>query len=314
MDLEHQSESTLHLTFSIPLTGETGEVFTVVSMGTGKEDTAIFLDRASRSTRGKRGLPFWLHDVLGIVFRSGNGPFKFHMQKWVRKVVNMMKSEKLYASQGGPIILSQIENEYQRIESAFNGKGSRYVQWAAGLADDSLQRLSMEWKLSLVKMDAIHTFTREGELDKLLKCIESGVSVHLQENKCEITRSRLRFYSFESDSLVEKKPNPVIESTSVAEAHVKDVALPVGDVSNKELKTRIKKYFEGDEEALLSVLKAILQRKLAGKHEETDDELMDELEVQPRDDVDDEEFESDFDNLYSTDEEILAILAMFLMK
>ncbi|TYG57019.1 hypothetical protein ES288_D08G110100v1 [Gossypium darwinii] len=134
------------------------------------------------------------------------------------------------------------------------------------------------------------------------------------ENKCEITRSRLRFYSFESDSLVEKKPNPVIESTSVAEAHVKDVALPVGDVSNKELKTRIKKYFEGDEEALLSVLKAILQRKLAGKHEETDDELMDELEVQPRDDVDDEEFESDFDNLYSTDEEILAILAMFLMK
>ncbi|KAG4140914.1 hypothetical protein ERO13_D06G046900v2 [Gossypium hirsutum] len=80
------------------------------------------------------GLPFWLHDVPGIVFRSDNGPFKFHMQKWVRKVVNMMKSEKLYASQEGPIILSQIENEYQRIESAFNGKGSRYVQWAAGLA------------------------------------------------------------------------------------------------------------------------------------------------------------------------------------
>ncbi|TYJ22034.1 hypothetical protein E1A91_A08G101900v1 [Gossypium mustelinum] len=78
-----------------------------------------------------------------------------------------------------------------------------------------------------------------------------------------------------------------------------------------ELKTRFKKYFEGDEEALLSVLEAILRRKLAGKHEETDDELMDELEVQPRDDVDDEEFESDFDNLYSTDEEILA---MFLMK
>ncbi|TYH49941.1 hypothetical protein E1A91_D10G161600v1 [Gossypium mustelinum] len=78
-----------------------------------------------------------------------------------------------------------------------------------------------------------------------------------------------------------------------------------------ELKTQIKKYFEGDEEALPSVLEAILWRKLAGKHEETDDELMDELEVQPRDDVDDEEFESDFDNLYSTDEEILA---MFLMK
>ncbi|XVE95524.1 hypothetical protein REPUB_Repub02eG0104900 [Reevesia pubescens] len=80
------------------------------------------------------GLPFWLHDVPGIVFRSDNGPFKYYMKKWMTKVVNMMKSEKLYASQGGPIIISQIENEYQRIESAFQEKGPRYVHWAAGLA------------------------------------------------------------------------------------------------------------------------------------------------------------------------------------
>ncbi|MFQ6666230.1 hypothetical protein Gotur_032665 [Gossypium turneri] len=195
-------------------------------------------------------------------------------------------------------------------------------------------------------MDAIHTFAREGELDNLLKCIESGVSVHLQDsegrtpmhwavdrghlkifeallsrnvdaNAKVIIVSLLRFYWFyssESDFPVKKKPDAIIESASVAEAHVKDVALPVEDVSNKELKTRIKKYFEGDEEALPSVLEAILRRKLTGKHEETDDELMDELEVQPRDNVDDKEFESDFDNLYLTDEEILAILAMFLMK
>ncbi|TYG83118.1 hypothetical protein ES288_D01G143400v1 [Gossypium darwinii] len=44
------------------------------------------------------------------------------------------------------------------------------------------------------------------------------------------TRSRLRFNSFGPDSPVEKKPDPIIESTSVA---VKDVALPVKDVSNK---------------------------------------------------------------------------------
>ncbi|MBA0705962.1 hypothetical protein Golax_018110, partial [Gossypium laxum] len=44
------------------------------------------------------------------------------------------------------------------------------------------------------------------------------------------TRSRLRFYSFGPDSPVQKKPDPIIESTSVA---VKDVALPVKDVSNK---------------------------------------------------------------------------------
>ncbi|KAL4297467.1 hypothetical protein GQ457_12G006740 [Hibiscus cannabinus] len=34
-----------------------------------------------------------------------------------------------------------------------------------------------------LKMDAIHTFAREGELDNLLKCIESGVSVHLQDSE-----------------------------------------------------------------------------------------------------------------------------------
>ncbi|PPD85128.1 hypothetical protein GOBAR_DD17925 [Gossypium barbadense] len=73
--------------------------------------------------------------------------------------------------------------------------------------------------------------------------------------------------------------------------------------STNQLKTRIKKYFEGYEEALPSVLEAILRRKLAGKHKETDDELMDELEVQPRVDVDDEKFESNFTNLYSTGDE-----------
>ncbi|XP_022717141.1 uncharacterized protein LOC111275847 [Durio zibethinus] len=117
-------------------------------------------------------------------------------------------------------------------------------------------------------------------------------------------RSRLRFYSSESDSPDEKKTDPVVASASLAQAHVKDVALNVEDVNNKELKTRIEKYFEGDEEALPSILEAILQRKLVGKHEETDDELMEEMEMQPLDDVGDKEFESDFEELYSTDEEI----------
>ncbi|KAK3230599.1 hypothetical protein Dsin_002480 [Dipteronia sinensis] len=80
------------------------------------------------------GLPFWLHDVPGIVFRSDNEPFKYHMQKFVSMIVNMMKSENLYASQGGPIILSQIENEYQTVEAAFHERGPPYVLWAAKMA------------------------------------------------------------------------------------------------------------------------------------------------------------------------------------
>ncbi|KAJ6405348.1 hypothetical protein OIU84_013330 [Salix udensis] len=66
------------------------------------------------------GLPFWLHDVPGIVFRSDNEPFKYHMERYAKMIVKMLKAEKLYASQGGPIILSQIENEYKNI-NACNG-------------------------------------------------------------------------------------------------------------------------------------------------------------------------------------------------
>ncbi|XP_027190385.1 beta-galactosidase 6 isoform X2 [Cicer arietinum] len=80
------------------------------------------------------GFPFWLHDVPGIVYRTDNKPFKFYMQNFTTKIVNMMKEEGLYASQGGPIILSQIENEYQNIEKAFGVAGSQYVEWAAKMA------------------------------------------------------------------------------------------------------------------------------------------------------------------------------------
>ncbi|KAH7851872.1 hypothetical protein Vadar_017638 [Vaccinium darrowii] len=80
------------------------------------------------------GLPFWLHDIPGIVFRSDNEPFKFYMKNFTTLIVNMMKSERLYASQGGPIILSQIENEYQNVERAFHERGPPYVRWAAKMA------------------------------------------------------------------------------------------------------------------------------------------------------------------------------------
>ncbi|PRQ49521.1 putative beta-galactosidase [Rosa chinensis] len=92
------------------------------------------------------GFPFWLHDVPGIVYRTDNEPFKactlpitnyiFYMQNFTTKIVNLMKSEGLYASQGGPIILSQIENEYQNVEAAFHEKGPAYVRWAAKMAVD----------------------------------------------------------------------------------------------------------------------------------------------------------------------------------
>ncbi|XP_072999265.1 beta-galactosidase 7-like isoform X1 [Typha latifolia] len=78
--------------------------------------------------------PFWLRDIPGITFRCDNEPFKSHMQTFVAMIVDMMKSERLYYPQGGPIIISQIENEYQMVERAFHQRGPPYVHWAASMA------------------------------------------------------------------------------------------------------------------------------------------------------------------------------------
>ncbi|XP_057481284.1 uncharacterized protein LOC130768278 [Actinidia eriantha] len=129
----------------------------------------------------------------------------------------------------------------------------------------------------------------------------------LSTSVCSCNKLR-RLFSSESDSPNgNPNPNPNPDETSLAPQPQKtrDVTADVEDVSNKELKLRIEKYFKGDdEEALPSILEAILARKLAGKHEEMDDELVDELQMKPLNDVKDTEFESDFEDLYETDEEI----------
>ncbi|KAE8667531.1 Beta-galactosidase 4 [Hibiscus syriacus] len=50
------------------------------------------------------------------------------------KIVDMMKQEKLYASQGGPIILSQIENGNGNIDSTYGAGAKPYIKWAADMA------------------------------------------------------------------------------------------------------------------------------------------------------------------------------------
>ncbi|PSR99642.1 Beta-galactosidase [Actinidia chinensis var. chinensis] len=80
------------------------------------------------------GFPVWLNYVPGISFRTDNEPFKAAMQGFTQKIVQMMKSEKLFESQGGPIILSQIENEYGAQRRALGSAGEAYINWAAKMA------------------------------------------------------------------------------------------------------------------------------------------------------------------------------------
>lgn len=80
------------------------------------------------------GFPVWLRDIPGIEFRTDNTPFKEEMQRFVKKIVDLMREELLFSWQGGPIIMLQIENEYGNIESSYGQKGKDYVKWAAKMA------------------------------------------------------------------------------------------------------------------------------------------------------------------------------------
>ncbi|KAG8044138.1 hypothetical protein GUJ93_ZPchr0044g38095 [Zizania palustris] len=80
------------------------------------------------------GVPVWLHYVPGTVFRTNNEPFKSHMKRFTTYIVDMMKKEQLFASQGGPIILAQIENEYGDIEQPYGADAKPYAMWAASMA------------------------------------------------------------------------------------------------------------------------------------------------------------------------------------
>ncbi|XP_027909643.1 beta-galactosidase 8-like [Vigna unguiculata] len=80
------------------------------------------------------GFPLWLHFIPGIQFRTDNKPFKDEMKRFTAMIVDMMKKENLYASQGRPIILSQIENEYGNIDAAYGPAAKSYIKWAASMA------------------------------------------------------------------------------------------------------------------------------------------------------------------------------------
>ncbi|XP_014757381.1 beta-galactosidase 12 isoform X2 [Brachypodium distachyon] len=56
------------------------------------------------------------------------------MEKFVRFIVQKLKDADMFASQGGPIILAQIENEYGNIKKDHITDGDKYLEWAAEMA------------------------------------------------------------------------------------------------------------------------------------------------------------------------------------
>ncbi|XP_023529881.1 beta-galactosidase 15-like isoform X2 [Cucurbita pepo subsp. pepo] len=81
------------------------------------------------------GFPVWLHNLPGIELRTLNSVFMNEMQNFTTLIVDMVKKENLFASQGGPVILAQIENEYGNVMTPYGEAGKAYVNWCASMAD-----------------------------------------------------------------------------------------------------------------------------------------------------------------------------------
>ncbi|XP_010518958.1 PREDICTED: beta-galactosidase 15-like [Tarenaya hassleriana] len=81
------------------------------------------------------GFPVWLHNMPGVEFRTANTAFMNEMQNFTTLIVDMAKQENLFASQGGPIILAQIENEYGNVIQSYGAAGKAYIDWCANMAN-----------------------------------------------------------------------------------------------------------------------------------------------------------------------------------
>ena len=91
------------------------------------------------------GLPAWLREIEGMQIRTENEPFMREMRRFVTDLCEQL--DPLFASRGGPIILAQIENEYELIREQYGEAGQRYLRWAVQLGR-SLE-LEIPWIMCL---------------------------------------------------------------------------------------------------------------------------------------------------------------------
>jgi beta-galactosidase len=77
------------------------------------------------------GFPAWLRDVPGIEIRTLNQPYMAEMERWVRLLCDYLHS--MFAPNGGPIIMAQIENEYNLVAPSYGDIGQQYLAWSIEL-------------------------------------------------------------------------------------------------------------------------------------------------------------------------------------
>lgn len=78
------------------------------------------------------GYPAWLRDEADITIRTWNAPYLRRVETYFRRLCAEVRPA--LATNGGPVILCQVENEYGNVEKRYKEDGQRYLAWMAALA------------------------------------------------------------------------------------------------------------------------------------------------------------------------------------
>ena len=77
------------------------------------------------------GLPWWMAGKPGLVTRTWNKPYMDAMERWVMELGRQVSNRQI--DQSGPIILVQMENEYNNVAPRYGQEGQKYLAWAEKL-------------------------------------------------------------------------------------------------------------------------------------------------------------------------------------
>jgi hypothetical protein len=73
------------------------------------------------------GLPWWLITKKGLVTRTYNKPFMKAVSGWMHELGRRFGDRQ--HTRGGPIVLVQVENEYDLVRARYGKDGPRYLEW-----------------------------------------------------------------------------------------------------------------------------------------------------------------------------------------
>lgn len=106
------------------------------------------------------GLPYWLLSINpNMQIRTSDTSFMMYTERWMTRLLTMIRPY-LY-SQGGPIILVQIENEY----GSYSACDSMYMSQLKSIFDNALG------------IDQVVYFTTDGPSSSLLQCGQTARAV-----------------------------------------------------------------------------------------------------------------------------------------